>query len=750
MLPIILPLVATIAQAPALAVADVHAKFVQEVPTTYTRADGLPSDDVRQLATLADGRVVAADAAGHIAAYEGGRWSALQSPGFATERLLADGPRLWAVGEGKFAVLRDGKWSAFAADAVRDVRAVAAWKDGLLVAAGTKLWHVTASGGSELPWGDGPIAALAVIDQRRIAVGTGAGLSLSSPAKPFDFQRVYPSDARYSWSPRRVTVLITEGKRLWFGAENGAGVLEGGAWTLYAGKDGLPWNGFTCAASDGATTWFGTDRGAMHVAHGRWALRASKRWLPSDAVASVAVDAGGVWVATANGVTRIEKKPMTLAEKAMWFEKIVDERHTRMGFVVRCTMRTPGDPATAWINHTDNDGLYTAMYGAGECFRYGATKDPDAKRHAVRSFQALKLLFDVTGIPGFPARAVVPTTWKPDPNEGFGAAANAAQKASDPLWKEILPRWPKSADGKYWWKCDTSSDEICGHFFFYAAYYDLVADTPAEKAEVVAVVRALADHIVDHGFQLVDHDGKPTRWGNWSPDYCNSIDGWADRGVQAVEMLSFVNVAHHVTGDRKYLDAAKLLRDKYAYHINAMYGRAVFPPENVVPWDNNLAFLSYYGLLKYETDPRLLQAYRTSIDRNWLFVSKQNDPFFNFVFTAVFPDKDKPLPDNIREDFGKALDRGVATLRGTPLMLTGWTMRNSWRLDVVQYPTPRQRPAYGWSAVTGEALPIDERSHIRINSDHLYLDNGYGDGTEYEGTFYLLPYYLGLYYGYLK
>ena len=482
----------------------------------------------------------------------------------------------------------------------------------------------------------------------------------------------------------------------------------------------------------------------MRVDSGHWAYRVSRRWLPSDAVAAIASDRSGVWIAGANGIARIERQELAMAEKATHFERFVDERHTRMGYVVRCQMKTPGDFATAWISHTDNDGLYTAMCGAAECFRYGATQDPDGKRRAVRTFHALKLLFDVTSIPGFPARSIIPTSWKPDPNEAFGAAANIAEKARDPLWKEILPRWPKSADGKYWWKCDTSSDEIAGHYFFYAAYHDLVAETTEEKAAVVALLRALTDHIIEHGFRLVDHDGKPTRWANWSPEYCNSVDGWADRGLQAVELLSFLNVAYHVTSDAKYRDTAAMLRDRYAYHINAMDGRAVLPPENVVPWDNNLAFLSYWGLLKYESDPELLTAYRMSLHRNWLFASKQNDPFFNFMFTALRPEREKPVADSDGVNYAKGLARGVQTLRGMPLLLIGWEVKNSPRLDVVQDPTPGQRLAYGWSAVTGEALPIEEPSQVRINSDSLSLDGGFGGGTEYEGTYYLLPFYFGL------
>jgi len=40
-----------------------------------------------------------------------------------------------------------------------------------------------------------------------------------------------------------------------------------------------------------------------------------------------------------------------------------------------------------------------------------------------------------------------------------------------------------------------------------------VADTVEEKERVREVVRDLTDHLVQHGFNLVDFDGTPTRWG---------------------------------------------------------------------------------------------------------------------------------------------------------------------------------------------------------------------------------------------
>jgi hypothetical protein len=55
--------------------------------------------------------------------------------------------------------------------------------------------------------------------------------------------------------------------------------------------------------------------------------------------------------------------------------------------------------------------------------------------------------------------------------------------------------WHRSADGRWWWKGDTSSDEVDGHYFAYAVYYD-VAATEDEKREIRPFVARITDHII--------------------------------------------------------------------------------------------------------------------------------------------------------------------------------------------------------------------------------------------------------------
>src|SRR5438270_10702550 len=128
---------------------------------------------------------------------------------------------------------------------------------------------------------------------------------------------------------------------------------------------------------------------------------------------------GQAWFATAADVGSIERKRMTLAEKAEIYEQEIERyvKRTPFGYVAEAHLRKPADKSSADPQDSDNDGLWTAMYGAGECFAYAATKDMKAKERAKKAFEALRFLQKVTqnGTPsppkGYIARTIRPVEW---------------------------------------------------------------------------------------------------------------------------------------------------------------------------------------------------------------------------------------------------------------------------------------------------------------------------------------------------
>jgi hypothetical protein len=627
-------------------------------------------------------------------------------------------------------------------------------------------------------------------------IGKKEGLFMQGMKKN-EWIEIFPSDGNYSWKLSDVSVLLADSRdRLWFGSDEGAGYLHNGRWQLFTGKEGLPYKHFTCIAeaADGET-WFGTQKGAIRTDGEKFYYRFSRRWLPDDHVNDILVEKDGTtWLATNKGISRITFQSVTLEEKAELYTDQVESRHNRMGFIAQNSLKIRYD-ADSWEPAiSDNDGMYTAMYGAAQAFRFAVTGSPEAKKLAKRSFDACKWLVDITHEKGFPARVIIPADWPEPVNEQYGHEYNMRKQEEDPFWKDIVPRFVASKDGKYLWKCDVSSDELAGHYFFYGIYYDLVADTEVEKDLVREVVSDITDHLIRHGFYLQDHDGMPTRWANFSPEFFNSVWGWDQRGLNSMMMLSFLNVAHHVTGDAKYLETAKMLRDRHHYHINAMLSKMYFPPEDVVPWDNNLCLMSMYGLLNYEKDPELIMMYRESMEIAWLHISKQKSAFWNVLYAAqakkfndlvdgriystgkYFPEAG-PYAEFTAKEFYRTdfnTEDILETLQRLPLDLIGYRMDNRHRLDIVFDPAPGQVVQEGWRPVNperpdntfehavehiqkigwhvdGKALPIDERCHVRLDRDGFVLDATEGSGySEHEGTIYLLPYYMARYHGLIK
>ena len=150
----------------------------------------------------------------------------------------------------------------------------------------------------------------------------------------------------------------------------------------------------------------------------------------------------------------------------------------------------------------------------------------------------------MTGVPGLPARAV----WAKG-ERGHKAAHGSGGYAAE---------WNDCPDGKFEWKGDTSSDEIASHFYAVGVFLELAAEGP-EREQGSRHLAHLADHLIRNGWKLVDRDGRPTRWGHWDPEYFRTEEGRFDRGLQALEALSFMKTAWHFTREPRFQQAYQQL-----------------------------------------------------------------------------------------------------------------------------------------------------------------------------------------------
>jgi hypothetical protein len=495
------------------------------------------------------------------------------------------------------------------------------------------------------------------------------------------------------------------------------------------GQPTLPFSDLTTGlkSSDGSL-WVGSHHGLMLLAPEatRWRVFHSRHWLPADDVQELSlVKPSEVVVKTSAGVARIKQSEMTLDRKMAAINDNIQKHHQRFGLVGDIYLKEPGNLAAGYAQQTnDTDGLWTSLYVAAEAFRYGTTGDAQAKKNARAALEALMFLERITGIPGFVARSVLPI--------------------DDDSWKHG-GEWHKSADGRWWWKGDTSSDEVDGHYFAYSIYHD-VAATEEEKKEISAYVARITDHIIDHGFYYVGPPGKPTTWGVWAPEALNhDLKRLGDRGLNSLEILSHLKVADHIVGNPRYAAAAKDLIEKHSYATNTVLQKHTWPMEVANHSDDELAFTAYYPLVIYERDPELRAKYMASLKRTWLVERPERSPFFNFIYAAGLqantwtdplarPDAGLIAPEDY--DLADCLE----WFREVPQDTTRWGVKNSHRRDVAVTFSNRFKRARG-----NAVLPIAERHVMKWNGDPYQLDHG-GDGrARDDGTFILLPYWMGRY-----
>ncbi|MSU36239.1 MAG: hypothetical protein EXS36_14315 [Pedosphaera sp.] len=632
------------------------------------------------------------------------------------ERLVRVGGNLWALTPAGLHRRESSRWMQITGEAVTDLCEL---RGETIAAVGNRLFRVR-NNSLEL-WSTNTarftITRLIPHNETLYVHGPGRISTFSSGTFGGLDAYTWPADLAWDWgslpSPNTRDALSV-GSSLFLATDRGLGVLRGMSLTTLRGDQGLPFEDATCLAA-GFTNdlWIGTTRGAIRQVNGAYHYFAGRRWLPGEKVNGIVISGQTVYCATDRGLGIISYEPYTLAKKSVYYERHLEEwGQKRLGF----THKLEWDGASKEFVRevSDNDGGYTGNYLAAQSYRYAVTHDPEARREATNTFHAIRWLEGMTGIPGFPARAVW-TKGERGHQSGHGSGGYAAE-------------WHDTADGTFEWKGDTSSDELCSHFYSLSLFLELAARGD-EITQAKAHLARVATHLIEHRWQLVDLDGKPTRWGRWDPEYFLSDEGKYDRGLQAVELLSFIKTAEVLTGDPKFRAAySELVALGYpAYTLRA---RNTFPPDSVLHFLDELAFWSYANLLRYEQDPELRGRYRRGYERSYEVVRGEQNPWFNFLYGALTGNDCEPGPS-------------VEHLRAWPLDLRVWSYQNSHRADLH---TPQ-----GYVALKGGTKTFPPRETEPLRWDHwlMQADGGAGGNDVIEPGAWLLAYWMGRYHGFI-
>jgi hypothetical protein len=576
-----------------------------------------------------------------------------------------------------------------------------------------------------------------VVTDRGAFAGSAEGYAPLS----LDVRHPEPGQPEVEDSTRVAAIAADRLGQLWAATDKGLLVSDGRQWSqALTRRDGVPYENMTCLhLAPNGDVWGGTAQGAWRLRGGKFRYFWGRRWLPGNKVTAIWTDPKGrAWLDTDGGVACIEERPMTLAQKAAHFDRATQERHNRRGFISQIYLNVPGDPSGGYrYQLSDNDGLWNSIYVGAMCLRYAATHDPAARKQAWQALEAMLEMERLTGIAGYPARVVATD----DELKNTTTGANLEETVRVTGEKDKI--WFRSpVDPQVRCKGDTSSDEMVGHYFAWHVYHDLVADA-AQKQKIAAVVQRATDHILQHDYTLVGHTGRKTRWGIWAPELLNRDPYFTDeRPLNSLQILTFLKIAGHITGDPKYARAADDLILKHHYLLNTLLLRRGYWGQwpHINHSSDEMLYLVYYSYLLLEKDSDRRRVVLQSIARTWeesapdeQCIRREHSPLYNYIYGATT---------------GRRCDAGEArqTLQDWPWDLIEWKVQNSRRHDVtLKKATSQVRNQVELDRV----LPASERRLSRWNGNPFTPDGG-GDGrSEDDGTAWALAYWIGVHHGYL-
>ncbi len=539
---------------------------------------------------------------------------------------------------------------------------------------------------------------------------------------------------------KKVNCLALDGMgHLWVGSDEGLNIYDGRNY-WYNGNDfySVPAGSFNDMyfAEDGKK-YFATNTGVITLIEGKISYFSYGAWLMHPTVTKLAVsDKGTIAAVTPRGISVITNSLMTLEEKANHYDEMAVKYFTRNeGYQVSRELRKYGDLDSGWLPNSDNDGLFTGLYCASQCFRYKVTGDEKAKENAKKAVEAMIKLTEVTGKKGFTARA---TRYSHEENFATGNREEWHFCENNPDCE---------------WLGETSSDEMTGHYFAYGIYFDLVADKK-EKKRIAEVVKTITDHIIENNFHLCDVDGVPTTWANWEPDLLNNDDRWYyERGTNSLEILSFLKTTYHVTGDEKYNKVYEMLIEKHHYAMNCMQYKV--EDAHLAHIDDQLDFTNIYPLIVYTDNSAHKEIFKMGLTHHFDYERVERSPMFNIIYGA--------LTDNCCD-----IENAAKSLSEMNLDLIRWPVYNSHRKDIVWDYEPEKM---GCPPQLKYPVEYSARVLVHYDGNQFVCDSGAEEfieinsktvnrtatlpGTDANGMraqmpyIYLLPYWMGRYYSLL-
>ncbi|HLK47722.1 MAG TPA: hypothetical protein VKT49_06290 [Bryobacteraceae bacterium] len=382
-------------------------------------------------------------------------------------------------------------------------------------------------------------------------------------------------------------------------------------------------------------------------------------------------------------------RPAGAAEAdALAISKNIENRHFPHYTVLDPIFDSPTGNQIVSYTRCGDSALWTGFDLAAESFRYKVTHSADAVAAAQRALAGIQSLIDVTGN-NVLSRCLIPV------NSPYGAAIQNEEAGNG-----IYHSGPEN-----FWVGNTSRDQYSGVLFGLGVAYDLM-DDPAMKAAIAAQVTRLVQFLKDHTWNVVLPDGTTTTTFLDRPD----------------QQLAFLQLARHVNPDQfstAYDLARVLLSPVVALPI------AFDTLSDSSYFKFNLDTINLYSLVHLESSS-FGSLYGTAYSTLRDHTSGQGNAFFDMIDFAING------PNGPRDAEAR-------------LLLNQWLQRPRRDLNI---DNTGKYAACGSQAC--QPIPVPDRpttDFLWQRSPYQLANNGGSNIIEGAGLDYILPYWMGRYYG---
>jgi hypothetical protein len=369
-------------------------------------------------------------------------------------------------------------------------------------------------------------------------------------------------------------------------------------------------------------------------------------------------------------------------------------RHMPFGTILDPIFASPDSDEIIGYTHCGDSATWTGHYLAAEAYHYKVTGSSDALDNVRAALAGLESLLDVTGT-NLLSRCLIPMS-------SPSAQGIIQEEASHGMYQNTEFGW--------YWIGDTSRDQYSGAFFGLGVAYDLVdnlQDAPDVRPRIASLTTLLLDFLKGHSWSVRMPDGSIS----------TTFIGRED------QELSFMQLGRHVNSSRF----------STSYDLNRFFlSPLVIAPISIEVLDNNSYFkfnldsINLFNLIRLESSS-FKGIYKQAYNILRRHTDDQKNAFFNMIDRALNGPNDARDAD-------------------TREMLEEWLLRPRRDLPI---DLRGVYPACGSPETACVPVPIVDRPR----TDFLWQRNpfqlvGQGAGTiESAGIDYILPYWMGRYYG---